>query len=70
MSVNTLIKFYHIPKWAKYIVQEDNGKWYACEVKPELVQDNSSWDIKSGRVEQVHPVISTTLKEVNRGRTL
>ena len=64
--MNSQIQFYSIPEWAKYIACDDNGKWWAFEVKPELISGNTEWYSNVGRREQVHPVLPTTLKEVNR----
>jgi len=60
--VNSQIQFYSIPKWAKYIAQDGDGRWCAFENKPELDGD---W-FCDGRSEHVSVVVSSTLKEVSR----
>ena len=64
IPTNQQIQFYSIPKWAKYIAYDETG-WWAFENKPYLCDNNTGWR-SNGKCEQVHPVLPTTLKEVNR----
>ena len=63
---NQSIKFYSIPEWAKYIAMDDNGKWWAFEIKPELSKDEKEWNSSAGHLEEVYIECSSTLMEVNR----
>lgn len=56
-----MIKFYSIPKWAKYISQNKEGKWYAYDHKPEW--DRGNWCF-NGLQREVFPIISSTLNVV------
>jgi len=64
--MNNQIKFYSVPDWAKYIAMDDNGKWWAFEVKPELSEDEKEWNSGAGRLEEVYIECDSTLREVNR----
>jgi len=64
-ALNNTIQFYSIPAWTKFIAQDHNGKWWAFEEKPELT-NGKEWNTFVGRVAQVMPVLSSTLREVNR----
>jgi len=60
------IEFYSIPEWAKYIAMDDNGKWWAFEVEPELSKDETEWNSNTGRLKEIYIDCSGTLREVSR----
>lgn len=55
------MKFYSIPRWATYIAQDRNGKWYAFEYRPNL--HNDEW-VYEGKREEVYPHLMDTLGPV------
>jgi hypothetical protein len=69
------IKFYAVPKWAKWIALDTDGDWYAYRSKPERSEPAGElpkecyWIHYEGERERerVYPVISSTLQKVANG---
>lgn len=57
------LRFYFIPKWARYIAQEQNGRWFAYQFRPNIRENK--W-IYEGKCEEVYVNLLSTLREVEQ----